>query len=86
MGSKAAEQGHAAGQSFLAKMYENGKGIPEDYVKSYAWYSVTAAQGWDLAQTSKRSFEGRVTREQIAEAQKLSSELWEKYVVPFQED
>jgi hypothetical protein len=67
-------------------MYENGKGIPEDYVKSYAWYSVTAAQGWDLAQTSKRSFEGRVTREQIAEAQKLSSELWEKYVVPFQKD
>jgi len=25
-----------------------------------------------------------MTRERIAEAQKLSSEYWEKYVVPFQ--
>jgi hypothetical protein len=27
----------------------------------------------------------RMTPAQIAEGQKLSSELWEKYVVPFQE-
>jgi len=27
-----------------------------------------------------------MTREQIAEAQKLSSEYWEKYVVPFQKE
>jgi len=27
-----------------------------------------------------------MTREQVVEAQKLSSEYWEKYVVPFQKD
>jgi len=27
-----------------------------------------------------------MTREQIAEAQKLSSKYWEKYVVPFQKN
>jgi len=30
--------------------------------------------------------EKEMTIAQIAEAQKLSSELWEKYVVPFQKD
>ena len=68
-------------------MYDNGFGVPENYVRAYAWYSIAAAQGDSLAPIVKETSAliGRLTPAQISEAQKLSSELWEKYVVPFQE-
>ena len=38
------------------------------------------------AKENKGIVEKRMSREQIAKAQELSSKLWEKYVVPFQKD
>ena len=68
-------------------MYAQGKGgNPEDRVKGYAWMNIASAQGNEHAKKNKSIFEAVMTPAQIAEAQKLSSELWEKYVVPFQKD
>ena len=67
-------------------MYASGQGVPENYVQAYAWWSIAVAQGVILAKEGKAIVKGLMTPNQIAEAQKLSSEYWEKYVVPFQKD
>ena len=79
----------AAKQSYLGVAYDNGEGVPEDSVQAYAWFSVCAAKTSEYgysgdAKKNKGILKKSMTPAQIAEAQKLSSELWEKYVVPFQ--
>ena len=32
-------------QHNLGVMYDKGEGVPEDYVKAYAWFNLAAAQG-----------------------------------------
>ena len=75
----AAEQGDALGQSYLGDMYVNGDGVPEDLVLAYMWYNLSAAQDRQLARFSKEMIEQRMTREQIAEAQRLSREWIETH-------
>ena len=75
---KAAEQGDAAAQFNLGVMYANGEGVPEDYVKAYAWMNLAAAQGQKDAVKSKDRLRPKMTSAQVAEAQKLSVELWER--------
>lgn len=42
---KAAEQGNAVAQAKLGVMYEEGKGVPQDYVQAVSWYRKAAEQG-----------------------------------------
>jgi hypothetical protein len=70
---KAAEQGHAIAKYGLGLQYENGKGVPQDYVQAYRWYNEAAAQGMPRADRQRDSLSSRMTRDQIAEAQRLSS-------------
>ena len=71
---RAAEQGLARGQYELGLMYALGQGVPEDYALAYMWLNLAAAQGDELAQTIKDNTSKKMTKEQIAEGQKLSSE------------
>ena len=48
-------------------------------LQAYAWLSIAAAQGDELAKENKDIVTERMTRAQIAEAQKLSREYWEAY-------
>ena len=75
----AAEQGHADAQSNLGGMYTRGEGVPEDLVYAYMRYNLSAAQGNETAQSNKDIIEQRMTREQIAEAQRLSREWIEEH-------
>jgi TPR repeat protein len=75
----AAEQGDALSQATLGFMYENGEGVPEDDVLAYMWYNLAAAQGHEIAQEGKDYLEQLMTREQIAEAQRLSTEWLEAH-------
>ena len=70
----AAEQGLAAAQLNLGGSYANGEGVPEDHVLAYMWLNLSAAQGFEMAQENKDIIEQLMTREQIAEAQRLSRE------------
>ena len=72
---KAAEQGDAEAQGVLGRMYAIGEGVPEDDVQGYAWLNLAAAQGHDEAKAIRAKIRQRMTREQIAEGQKLSREL-----------
>jgi len=83
---KAAERGHARTPQNLGAAYALGRGVRRDYVQAHAWTSIAVAQGVDDAKGNKDKFRERMAPAQIAEAQKLSSEYWEKYVVPFQKD
>ena len=71
---------------YLGMMYGLGRGVPEDDVHGYAWLSIAAAQGFAGGKKGKEVLAKHMNPAQIAEAQKLSRELWEKYVVPFQKE
>ena len=71
---KAAEQGFADAQFRLGLMYANGHGVPQDDTLSYMWWNLAAAQGGEDAKSNKGIISKRMTKEQIAEAQKLSRE------------
>ena len=86
----AADQGNAEAQFNLGFMYANGEGVPEDYVKAYSWGNLAAAQGGDrvvkpedqLGAGESIKFKDwlrkKMTAEQVAEAQKLSVELFNR--------
>ena len=75
----AAEQGLANAQNNLGARYASGEGVPEDDVLAYMWYNLAAAQGNENAPGNKDIIEERMTREQIAEAQRLSREWIEAH-------
>jgi len=83
----AADQGEAEAQASLGTRYAYGEGVPEDAVLAYMWWNLAAAQGLESAQISKDIAESlwtkrqnkRMTREQIAEAQRLSREWLEAH-------
>jgi len=54
-------------------MYYEGEGVPKDFVTSYMWLNLAAAQGADLGTDLRDIVEPTMTREQIAEAQRLST-------------
>ena len=45
-----AEQGNAVAQSNLGLLYQNGRGVPQDYVQARQWYEKAAVQGDENAQ------------------------------------
>jgi TPR repeat protein len=61
-------------QLALGYMYSAGEGVPEDFVLAYMWYDIAAAGGGEGAQSSKEILESYMTREQIAEGQRMSTE------------
>ena len=75
---KAAEQGLAKAQYDLGVCYANGNGVPQDDVKAYMWFNLSSAQGDVFAKKGKDNITKRMTKEQIAEGQKLSREWQEK--------
>ena len=75
---KAAEQGYAGAQYNLGRMYANGEGVPEDYVKAYAWFNLAAAQGNERASELKDELRPRMTTDQVAKAQELAAELFNR--------
>ena len=47
---KAAEQGNAPAQTILGMMYEDGRGITQDYTEAARWYRKATDQGWPTGQ------------------------------------
>ena len=78
--TKAAEQGDDSAQGLLGDMYANGEGVPKDVIQAYKWYNLSAAQRAPSSEVEEYRREKRdalersMTREQIAEAQRLSGE------------
>ena len=75
----AADQGNAIAQSNLGLMYNNGTGVPKNYIEAYKWWNLAAAQGVPVAKDNKEAVEKRMTRQQIAEGQRLSIEWFNEH-------
>jgi TPR repeat protein len=69
---KAAEQGFAQAQISLALSYALGQGVAKDYVESYKWTLLAASQGDKDAKETMPTLESNMSREQIAEGQKVA--------------
>ncbi len=74
-----AEQGDASAQFNLGVMYENGQGVPQDYVQAHMWLNLAASRfppGEDRDQSVKNRdhVAKRMTPAQISEAQRLARE------------
>jgi TPR repeat protein len=69
-----AEQGDASAQYNLGVLYDNGLGVPQDKVRAYMWFTLSAAQGRDGAAAFRDLIARRMTPAQIEEAQKLTRE------------
>ena len=72
--TRAAEQGFAICQNSLGAMYANGKGVPQDFVLAHLWFNLAAAQGHEEARKNRDNVAGRMTPDQIAEAQRMARE------------
>ncbi len=72
----AAEQGYAAAQYELGIGYENGQGVPLDYVRAYMWQllAVSSSTGDDAdeASANRDIIAQYLTPQKIAEAQALA--------------
>jgi Trypsin-like peptidase domain/Sel1 repeat len=81
---RAAEQGDVGAQSSLGLFYEDGTGVPKSNVEAYKWFNLAASQtGND--ENEKKFIQnsatlrdsmvklGKITPEEIAEAQQLSA-------------
>jgi len=73
-----AEQGHAIAQYSLGLMYDDGQGVPQDYVQAHKWYNLSAARSkGDLRKKivrNRNAIEKKMSPVQVAEAQKLARE------------
>lgn len=70
-----ASLGHADAQFELGKLYRDGKGVPKDEVKSYAWLLVAKANGIKESSEAVSSLEERLTAEQMEEGQAWAADL-----------
>jgi len=74
----AAEQGHARAMSNLGVMYDTGRGVRQDYVEAHMWFNLAASrltgEQREIAVRGRDSVADRMTRDQIAEAQRLARE------------
>ena len=73
-----AEQGNPIAQNNLGQMYGLGQGIAQDYVYAHMWFNIAASNGIENAGKIRDSIAQQMTKEQIAEAQKLARECQQK--------
>ena len=77
----AAEQGHAEAQGALGAMYMNGRGAPQDDETAHVWLNLAASRSTgeqrDEYVEARDAVAERMTREQLAEAQRRARE-WEE--------
>jgi S1-C subfamily serine protease len=74
---KSAAQGFSNAQGNLAVMYSLGRPILKDRVLGYAWFNLSATGGSTKSTEARQHFEKALSREELAEAQRLSSN-WKK--------
>ena len=79
---KAAEQGIASAQLFLASMYYVGRGVSQDYIQAHMWAnlsaSTTTGKEHDMAVGCREQVAKKMTPAQITEAPRLATEWMAK--------
>ena len=76
---KSAEQGHAKAQGNLGVMYYTGDGVPKNNILAHKWLNLARVGGASEAGKNLKILTPKMTKEQIAEAQKLATEWYEAH-------
>ena len=71
-----AQCGDARAQNDLGIRYSTGRGAEKDFARADFWFSIAHAGGVGVAPLETGYLSGRITPEQIAEAERLMAE-WE---------
>ncbi len=71
---KAADQGNATAQYNLGLMYANGTGTEQNNVLAHMWSNLASANGVDAARAVRDLVTGKMTPEEVAEAQRRAVE------------
>jgi len=58
-------------------MYDNGTGVPQNYVRAYMWWSVSAAQGDEDSRSNRDRVADRLTPEQLVQGQDMATKCFE---------
>ena len=69
----AANAGDAKAMLALGRLYMQGLGAPQDYVKAHMWFNLAASLGEVEAVAERDALAGRMAPEQVAEAQKQAA-------------
>ena len=56
-------------------MYEDGRGVVQDFVTAYVWYALAAARGEEMARVNRDLLMRRLTPEQLAAGQRRTRSL-----------
>ncbi len=56
---KAANHGFAGAQYNLGNIYENGEGVPQDFMRAYMWFYIAREQGHEKAEDRMRQLLSR---------------------------
>ena len=70
---KASEEEDAEAQLNLGIMYFKGEGVPQDNIQSYMWLTLAGKSGNQRAELVRQLVATRMTQEQRAEGEKLST-------------
>ena len=83
-----AEQRNTWAQFSLGLMYANGHGIPQDNKRAYAWFNLIVPSNdivlKENAKKARSDSASQLTPQELAEAQALSEEYYQKYLAPLQ--
>jgi len=70
-----AKQGNASAQNILGVIYNNGQGVPQDYVLAYMWLNICGSTGGEKndedCMKNRTIIEKKMTKQQIEKAQKM---------------
>ena len=55
-------------------MYDQGQGVPQDYIQAHMWFNLAGASGDADGIKERDAIAGKMTPDQIAEAQRLARE------------
>jgi TPR repeat protein len=75
---KAAELGYPEAQYSLGLMYANGEGVPKDFAVAYMWANLASVRGVRHRVKFRDTVKAAMTKEQLAEGQKLAAEWLER--------
>ena len=73
----AAEQGETRAMYSVAHNFNFGFDVPQDYALAHTWYNLAASFGDQDAREDREYLAKKMTREQIAEAQRMAREWLE---------
>ncbi len=76
---RAAKKGYGPAQFKIGLMYSEGHGVPQNDIKAYAWLQTALSQGVEEAKEPLVATAGKLTPEQLTEAQSLAQNYQDKY-------